>query len=157
MTRRIIWTAELAGAALAVARESDNSAWANTPDVRDRAAEIARYAKVGQALEPHQVDFVQALRSRLGEAPVSHRQFDSAWGIAWNAPEPREAAPSVRLVIEPIACDGAAFGEDEQDNTARAAELGRILRALADEVDGGKVGGALRDINGNRVGGWHID
>ena len=39
-----------------------------------------------------------------------------------------------------------AFRDDE------AGEVARILRAVADRLDGGQPFGALHDINGNRVG-----
>lgn len=46
--------------------------------------------------------------------------------------------------------DNAAF-EDGQ-----GAELARILRRLADDVASGDSFATLRDINGNRVGGFVI-
>jgi hypothetical protein len=63
----------------------------------------------------------------------------------------KNAKKIMRLKIE-IEMDGAAF---EPDNGTEAA---RILRELADDMEGGIVATAsgssatLRDINGNRVG-----
>jgi hypothetical protein len=46
--------------------------------------------------------------------------------------------------------DNAAF--DDHGNGNRAAEVARILRRLADDVENGTVPENLRDINGNHVG-----
>lgn len=52
-----------------------------------------------------------------------------------------------------IACDNAAFVDDE------AAEVARILEELASDLRGNRLGEddghTLRDVNGNTVGGWH--
>ncbi len=62
-------------------------------------------------------------------------------------------AEIMRLKIE-IKMDNAAF-EDAQGD-----EAGRILRELADRLEGsGNMGGfatSLRDVNGNNVGSAHV-
>ncbi len=54
-----------------------------------------------------------------------------------------------------IQCDNDAFSDGEG-----GSEIARIVRRFADEVDGqdmdGLTGDNLRDINGNKVGGWDI-
>lgn len=59
----------------------------------------------------------------------------------------------MRFVIEPIACDGEAFGDWP------CVEVARILRELASRIDGDAEGtqGTLRDANGNRVSGWRFE
>lgn len=54
-----------------------------------------------------------------------------------------------------LSCDNAAFADNS------GAEIARILRDMADKVDGmirydakGTYSGDLRDINGNTVGKW---
>lgn len=37
------------------------------------------------------------------------------------------------------------------------AEVARILRRLADRIEGGETSGNLRDVNGNRVGDFHAE
>ena len=51
--------------------------------------------------------------------------------------------------IEPIPHSTAAF---EDGN--RAPEMARILRDIANKVEGGRQAGTIRDINGNRLGEW---
>lgn len=51
-----------------------------------------------------------------------------------------------------FATDNAAFTEN------REAEIARILREIADNVQRGPYeSGRVRDGNGNSVGAWHID
>ena len=47
--------------------------------------------------------------------------------------------------------DNAAFDEDHRQETAR------ILREIAREIEGGLNDGPVRDINGNKIGGVHLD
>lgn len=54
-----------------------------------------------------------------------------------------------------IETGNAAFGEDEYE---RDVEIARILRTLAERFDDGVADltqGAVRDVNGNRVGEWN--
>lgn len=51
-----------------------------------------------------------------------------------------------------IATDNDAFTDDN----ARA-EVARILRRLADNVEAGATDGHVRDVNGNRVGTWVLE
>lgn len=49
----------------------------------------------------------------------------------------------------------------ETDNDAFAGEdligeVARILREIASKIEGGTYSGGVRDINGNRVGGFHL-
>jgi hypothetical protein len=57
-----------------------------------------------------------------------------------------------------IETDNAAF--DEIDN-GEAFEVARILRDLAERIEAGDLWdteiGNLRDLNGNKVGGWRFD
>lgn len=59
----------------------------------------------------------------------------------------------MKIKIE-ISMDNAAFEDDH-------GELARILRRLADRVDGTPRtegdGEYLRDVNGNRVGHWEVE
>ena len=54
----------------------------------------------------------------------------------------------------------AAFLPDVDDGTfeerqqAEHAEIVRILRKAADELENGNAYGACKDVNGNTVGGW---
>lgn len=59
----------------------------------------------------------------------------------------------MRFIIEPIACDNAAFGDWP------GIEVARILRELADKVDGDAEGtrGFLRDLNGSTVSSWRFE
>lgn len=81
----IIWTHRLARAAGATATD-----FLLSPETMQRAEEIARNAKVGQALTPTQLSLVQALRSRLGDGftggGFTGREFEAAFSEAWNAP-----------------------------------------------------------------------
>lgn len=43
-----------------------------------------------------------------------------------------------------------AFGDDYR------AEACRILRDIADKVEGGREGGIVMDVNGNRIGAWDV-
>jgi hypothetical protein len=44
------------------------------------------------------------------------------------------------------------------DGIGGVLEITRLLRHIADEVEGGSfVAGSLRDINGNTVGSWSLD
>lgn len=51
-------------------------------------------------------------------------------------------------------CDNAAF--ENEDGTFSREEVARILRALADKIEGGQEEGVCHDLNGNRVGNWHL-
>lgn len=53
-----------------------------------------------------------------------------------------------------IKCDNSAFGDGMLQH-----EIARILRKLADKIEGEplELSGGLRDINGNRVGSFHIN
>ena len=59
-----------------------------------------------------------------------------------------------------ISTDNAAFSDsldpDYYPDEARAAELARILREIADDIVGAGSGGWAFDINGNNVGEWVI-
>lgn len=46
-------------------------------------------------------------------------------------------------------CDNAAFGETRSEVLP---EIARILREIADKVEGGNPAGQCRDLNGNTVG-----
>lgn len=48
--------------------------------------------------------------------------------------------------------DNAAF-----DDGGAGAECARILRAVADRLEGGHEDGVLHDLNGNRVGVWSLE
>ena len=58
-----------------------------------------------------------------------------------------------------IKTDNAAFGEDEGGHTAAsvAAEVARILRELAQDIENGGDGGAVMDLNGNKVGRYRLE
>ena len=59
----------------------------------------------------------------------------------------------MRLILEPIDANGAAFVDDEP-----RGEMARILRDLAQRLEeGSEEKGGMYDYNGNRVGGWRID
>lgn len=49
-----------------------------------------------------------------------------------------------------IDCDNAVF-EDEP-----ATEIARIMATVAERVTEGGIGGNVRDLNGNTVGGWTV-
>jgi hypothetical protein len=57
-----------------------------------------------------------------------------------------------------IHCDNAAFtGDDDDPRTPQeqaAPELARILRRIANQIEGGATERPVRDINGNNVGHW---
>lgn len=58
-----------------------------------------------------------------------------------------------RLLID-MQCNNDAFRYfDDFDSD----EVSRILRKLADQVDGGETGGVIHDVNGNRVGNWYLE
>ncbi len=48
-----------------------------------------------------------------------------------------------------INCDNAAFGDNKYD---AGLEVARILKQVADKLEGGHKGDTVRDINGNLVG-----
>lgn len=58
-----------------------------------------------------------------------------------------------RLTVD-VYADGAAF--DSYTDGDMSGELARILRDLAARVEAGATGGVVRDVNGNRVGGFDI-
>jgi len=51
--------------------------------------------------------------------------------------------------------------EFETDNAAFAEggvlEVARVLRSVADRVEGGEIEGPLTDSNGNRIGSWELN
>jgi hypothetical protein len=47
--------------------------------------------------------------------------------------------------------DNAAFGEP------LTYEVTRILKEIADKIEGGRAGGFVLDVNGNVIGKWDID
>jgi hypothetical protein len=49
-----------------------------------------------------------------------------------------------------IKCDNEAFSDDP------GAELARLLREVANEIEEGYQGGGLNDVNGNRVGSYTL-
>jgi hypothetical protein len=55
-------------------------------DIRSRAGELA-FASLGE-IKPHQVAYIQALRSRLGDYLISQlpsaKAFEAAWADAYN-------------------------------------------------------------------------
>ena len=57
-----------------------------------------------------------------------------------------------------IKTDNAAFG-NEGEHTAQsvASEVARILRELAQDIENGGDGGALMDVNGNKVGRYRLE
>ena len=55
-----------------------------------------------------------------------------------------------KLVIH---TDNAAFGDSVMEH---GAELARILRDIANRLEGGSIAGSARDMNGNNVGGYLI-
>ena len=57
----------------------------------------------------------------------------------------------MKCTIE-IKMDNAAFHNEEESEDAYQAELARILRLAADQVELGYVEIYLQDHNGNRVG-----
>ena len=58
----------------------------------------------------------------------------------------------------PIECNNAAFHEDDGTLTdeARAAEIARVLRAAAEDIENGVEEGPLADTNGNTVGRFEL-
>jgi hypothetical protein len=87
MTAQPTWTAELRETATALAAGHRNA------DLKSRADEIARGAKVGSTLSAMNVEFVTAMRSRFGGFRIAddaaedarlEREFDAAWGRAWD-------------------------------------------------------------------------
>lgn len=57
----------------------------------------------------------------------------------------------MRFVLE-MKCNGAAFeGEDF------GPEVGRILRQVAERVEGGREAGNMLDTNGNAVGSFGVE
>ena len=50
-----------------------------------------------------------------------------------------------------IKTDNAAFQGD-----SLGPELARILREIAEKLEGGRDGGPVMDANGNRVGAWSM-
>ena len=57
----------------------------------------------------------------------------------------------MRFIMEPMACDNAAFDD------APASEIARILRHVARAVERGDELGQLVDANGNTVGSWRVE
>ena len=55
-----------------------------------------------------------------------------------------------QLNISTIQTLNAAFEEDPEQ------ELARVLRKLADDIEGGKREGRLMDVNGNSVGDFEL-
>lgn len=47
--------------------------------------------------------------------------------------------------------DNAAFDEENREH-----EVARILREVADLVEGGSDTNQVRDVNGNRIGGYNL-
>lgn len=52
--------------------------------------------------------------------------------------------------------DNAAFERSEDDESGYRAECARILREIAGTVESGSDGSGIYDVNGNRVGVWHL-
>lgn len=78
-----------------------------------------------------------------------------------NAPQRRPDISRQRSRLQPVGSakkghqmyiryneENAAFADFPQMENAR------ILRAIADKVESGQVGGIVMDVNGNRVGDW---
>lgn len=51
-----------------------------------------------------------------------------------------------------FATDNEAFRFDGPEY-----EAARILRQIADKIEGGNGSGVIHDINGNRIGEWSLD
>lgn len=59
-----------------------------------------------------------------------------------------------------IGTTGAAFHDEWSGELAPAGEIARILRVLADRLDGSEPGaqsGVLVDLNGNVTGHWRLE
>ena len=50
-----------------------------------------------------------------------------------------------------IKTGNAAFGENKEEE---GAEIARILRWIAEDIENGEESGICIDINGNNVGSW---
>ncbi len=87
----VTWTKELHAAAAAIARDfsrQDESRRGLAADVRERATELERCAKVGAELKSFQVEVVSQFRQRLADPYLSFagaEAFESAWAAAWSA------------------------------------------------------------------------
>lgn len=57
----------------------------------------------------------------------------------------------MRFIMEPMACDNAAFDD------APASEIARILRHAAKAIERGYERGRCVDANGNTVGSWRVE
>jgi len=55
----------------------------------------------------------------------------------------------MRIEFKADCTDNAAFQDGQKEY-----ELARILRRVADEIEGGSTYGVMHDVNGNRVGTW---
>lgn len=53
-------------------------------------------------------------------------------------------------------CFGNAAFSGDDFYGPREAEIARILRKVADQVESGATYGTMNDINGNRCGSWEL-
>jgi hypothetical protein len=80
----VTWTRECSECAREVAAHH------YSPDVRSRAEEIYRGARIGQTLTPLNVEFITAMRSRFDPfisdpSKSAQAAFERAWSAAWDA------------------------------------------------------------------------
>ena len=134
--RPVIWTAELRDAALAVATEHSSQ------DVRSRASEIARGARVGETLTPMNCEFIAALRSRFsGSGSIIAREteqaFDARWGTAWEAAGEPTLRPVVWTAELAAACREIADLHMNPSLQMRASEI----------ANGAVIGSTLTPMN----------
>ena len=66
-------------------RGVDKSRSALVADIQDRAREIANCVRIGVVLEPHQVAFIQALRSRVQYFCIRDLVVSQDWLDAFNS------------------------------------------------------------------------
>jgi len=102
---KILWTLALATAVDALARDfqpQEESRTALADDIRERAREM-RATDIGATIQPHQIGFVNCLRSRLADPYVrftAAEDFERAWGEAYRAAEAREQQEEVAAHAE---------------------------------------------------------
>lgn len=81
----VIWTLDCSECAREIAAHH------YSPDVRSRAEEIYRGARVGQTLTPLNIEFVTSMRSRFDPftghdaSKAAQVAFERAWGATWDA------------------------------------------------------------------------
>lgn len=144
-TLAIYWTNDLGRAAHALAAQHRD------PEVRSRANQMHGHV-IGAVLEPHEVAFVQALRSRLDGRDALEAPFQKAWGETYDNAKriDRERQIAARVVGDVLkAGHSISVNDGEGWAITRSTDAAAIKAALWSTDSDSLV---IRTATGERLG-----